>query len=149
MVVAFVGCGGDVDADANRAEPTLAASLVSSSVVFCFCRHGCGPGLDGSLRVRVQNTGAYPVGFEPTALHFLGPTSLDVTDQTGLLGTLPADVAPGASVEVVLTLQPDTSPEFPAGTYELRIVLRVGQSSTSLPVGNVEIPFQPNDECGG
>lgn len=149
VVAAFVGCGGNVDADSNGVAPELEATLVSWDVVFCFCRHGCSPGLDGNARILVRNTGTVPVGLEPTALHFDGPSSFDVSDQSGLLGPLPADVAPGASTELVLTLQPDTAAEFPTGTYQLELELAVGQQSISLPVGSVAIPFQPNDECGG
>jgi hypothetical protein len=149
VLVAFGGCGGNVDGDSKGAEPKLEASLVSSNVVFCFCRHGCGPGLDGYIRVLVRNTGPDAVTFEPTALHFDGPSNFDVSDEGGLLGTMPATVAAGSSAEVVLTLQPDTASEFPTGTYQLGIQLAIGQRSASLPVGSVAIPFQPNDECGG
>ena len=149
VLATFVGCGGNVDADSNGAVPSLEASLVSSSVVFCFCRHGCGPGLDGSVRVRLRNTGTDSVTFEPKALHFAGPSTFDVSDDGGLIATVPATVAPGSSMDLVLTLQPDTASEFPTGTYQLGIQLAIGQGSTSLPVGDVAIPFQPTDECGG
>jgi hypothetical protein len=134
--------------DDDRVPVSLDVELVSSSVVFCFCRHGCGPGLDGSIQIVVRNTGASTLTFQPAALHFSGASTFEVDRDHGLLGAFPKTVPAGDEITLHLSLQPDLDADFPFGEYSLRLRSSVGAQTVESDLGTLEIPYSPNDYCG-
>jgi hypothetical protein len=147
IALGAAACGGDVRSSSSHAKHALAFQLSSANLVFCHCRHGCGPGLDGSIGVTARNDGTESVALHVTALHFLGATTLDVTTDSGLLGqTQPVTLAPNESRALTFSLQPDVANDFPPGDYELELWL--DDAAAHFALGSTAIPYEANPNCG-
>ena len=151
LLFSLPSCAGKTDSGSAQQDSNakLDVALEASNLVFCFCRHGCGPGLDGYLKIAATNVGAKSIEVDVAGLSLSGPSTLQIDRGQGLLYNQPPfSLAPQQAKTVTLDLQPDTAADFPPGTYELAIGLDVAGKSTSKPLGSIAVPYVANNECG-
>src|SRR5690242_7673250 len=106
-----MGCGGDavLEPDPSGAGTTVDVEVTLDGLraVFCYCLHGCGPGISGHLAFTLSNRGpkSIEVGLQRLELVKHGSKLVDL-DHPHPFNNVPfADLAAGASREYDFPLQ--------------------------------------------
>jgi hypothetical protein len=149
----LAGCGSktslEVDPGLDREPARLEARLLETSVVFCHCLHGCGPGLSGQLSIDLENPHAAAQTADLSSLRLLRAGSTHtLAPHLGLLYNQPPfTLAPGAHHLLSLSVQHDVDYDFVTGGYQTELALVLGGVTTPHALGSIEIAHRPIPGC--